>query len=102
MLLYPKCNTTKHFFKGVMCAISFFTLQTTYQCCGNRGVNLQGVVWIVGHQTSFPSEPVCYLSLETVFKMFHSVLLVAEITDARLAQTNGTASLPIKTGLPTP
>ena len=45
---------------------------------------LKGVVWDFGHRTSFPSEPVCYLSLETVFNTFHSVLLVAEIAGARL------------------
>ena len=44
---------------------------------------------VVGHQTSFPSDPVCYLSLETVFNMFHSVLLAAEIAGARLAQVDG-------------
>ena len=32
--------------------------------------------------TSFPNEPVCYLSLETVLNTFHSVLLVAEIAGA--------------------
>ena len=50
---------------------------------------LKGVVWDFGHQISFPSEPVCYLSLETVFNTFHSVLLVAEIAGARLAQVEG-------------
>ena len=40
-------------------------------------------------RNSFPSEPVCYLSLETVFNTFHSVLLVAEIADAKLAQVKG-------------
>ena len=46
----------------------------------------EGVVWNFGHQTSFPNEPVCFLSLETFFNTFHSVLLVAGITGARLAQ----------------
>ena len=44
-----------------------------------RRVNLRiikGVVWDFGHRTSFLSEPVCYLSLETVFNTFNSVLLV--------------------------
>ena len=44
---------------------------------------------IVGHRTAFPNEPVCYLSLEIFFNTFHSVLLVAEITGARLAQVDG-------------
>ena len=46
------------------------------------------MLWIrnFGYRNSFPSEPVCYLSLETIFNMFHSVLLVAEIAGARLAQ----------------
>ena len=47
------------------------------------------VVRNFGQRTSCPSEPVCYLSLETVFNMFHSVLLVAEIAGARLAQVEG-------------
>ena len=47
---------------------------------------IKGVVKNVGHWTSFKSESVCYLSLETVFITFHSVLLVAEIAGARLAQ----------------
>ena len=45
---------------------------------------VKGVVQNIGHRTSFPSELVCYLSLETVFNPFHSVLLVAEIACARL------------------
>ena len=49
----------------------------------------KGVVRDFGHGTSFPSEPVCYLSLETVCNTFHSVLLVAEISGARLAQVEG-------------
>ena len=53
-----------------------------------KHVNI-GIVRIFGHRTSFPNEPVCYLSLETVFNTFHSVLLVAEITGARLAQVDG-------------
>ena len=47
------------------------------------------VVRNFGQQTSFPSESVCYLSLETVLNMFHSVLLVAEIACATLAQVEG-------------
>ena len=35
------------------------------------------------------------------FNTFHSVLLVAEIAGARLAQVEGSASLPIKTVSPT-
>ena len=27
---------------------------------------VKGIVWNFGHQTSYQSEPVCYLSLETV------------------------------------
>ena len=50
---------------------------------------LKGVVWDVGHGTSCPSEPGCYLSLETVFNTFHSVLLVAENAGARLVQVKG-------------
>ena len=47
---------------------------------------LKGVVRDFGHRTSFPSEPVCYLSLETVCNNFHSILAVAEISGARLEQ----------------
>ena len=53
-----------------------------------QGQALKGVVWNFGHRTSYPSEPVCYLSLETVFNTFHSVL-VAEIAGARLVQVEG-------------
>ena len=50
---------------------------------------LKGVVRDFGHRTSFPaSEPVCYLSLETVFNTFHSVLLFAEIAGARQVEGN--------------
>ena len=38
-------------------------------------ITLKGVVRDFGHRTSFPSEPVCYLTLETVFNTFHSVLV---------------------------
>ena len=38
---------------------------------------------------STSSEPVCYLSLETVFNTFHSVLPVAEMAVARLAHVDG-------------
>ena len=44
----------------------------------------KGIVRNFGHRTSYPSEPVCYLSLEIVFNTFHSLLLVAEIAGARL------------------
>ena len=44
---------------------------------------------IFGDRTSFPNEPVCYLSLEIVFNTFHLVLLVAAIACARLAQVEG-------------
>ena len=50
---------------------------------------VKGVVRDSGHRTSFPGEPVCYLSLETIFNTFHSVLLVAEIAGARLVQVEG-------------
>ena len=50
---------------------------------------IKGIVRNFGHRTSFPNEPVCYLSLKIVFNTFHSVLLVAEIAGARLAQVNG-------------
>ena len=50
---------------------------------------LKGVVQDFGHRTSFPIEPVCYLSLETVCNTLYSVLLVAEIACARLAQAEG-------------
>ena len=52
-------------------------------------VPLKGVVWDFGRRTSFPSEPVCYLSLEAVCNTFHSVLPVEEIAGARLAQVEG-------------
>ena len=55
--------------------------------CSQLG--LKGVVRDFGHRTPFPREPVCYLSLKTVFNAFHSVLLVAEIACARLAQVEG-------------
>ena len=45
--------------------------------------SFKGVVRNFGHQTSYPSEPVCYLPLDTVLNTFHS-------------------SLSIKTVLPTP
>ena len=50
---------------------------------------IKGFVRNVGHLTSFKSESECYLSLETVFITFHSVLLVVEIAGARLAQVDG-------------
>ena len=50
---------------------------------------IKGVVRDFGHRTSFPSERVCYLSLETVFNTFQSVLLVVEIACPRLAQVKG-------------
>ena len=43
---------------------------------------VKGVVRDFGHRTSLSSEPVFYLSLETVFNTFHSVFLVAEIACA--------------------
>ena len=56
--------------------------------CTHRIWYLKGVVPNFGHRTSFQSEPMCYLSLETVFNTFHSVLIVAEIAGARLGQVD--------------
>ena len=53
------------------------------------GVMIKGVDRNFGHLTSYPSEPVCYLSSEIVFNTFHSVLQVAEIAGARLVQVYG-------------
>ena len=47
---------------------------------------LKGIVWNLEHRPSFPSEPVCYNW--RLLNTFHSVLLVAEIADARLAEVN--------------
>ena len=60
-----------------------FCFLNVYRLC------LKWVVRDFGHRTTFPSEPVCYLSLETICNTFHSVLLVAEIAGARLAQVEG-------------
>ena len=47
----------------------------THKLRSRVGSRVQGLVHNFGHWTS--GEPVCYLSLETVFNTFHSVLLVA-------------------------
>ena len=70
------------------------------QRCGNRELVTRlvelawqclnkGIVRDFGHRISFPSEPVCYSSLDTICNTFHSVLLVAEIAGARLVQVEG-------------
>ena len=61
--------------------LSFSTLKTNPK---EQSDDLKGILWDVGHRTSFPSDPVCCLSLQIVFNTFHSVLLVAEIVGARL------------------
>ena len=48
--------------------------------------DLKGVVLDFGHRTSFSSEAVLYISLETVCNTFHSV---AEFAGAKLAQVEG-------------
>ena len=46
----------------------------------------KGVVWDFGHQTSFSSEPVLFVIGDCTL---HSLLIVAEMTGARLTHVQG-------------